>query len=129
VQNDLSRHPYYAMQSPQYSQEIADDLWEEAQLLAGAISTTSSTDASTIDVFNIRRGDMQHECNTTLPKIKFCVECFFGECTASSSSSCCSRARASLLGNMTVLVSTEETKKVYLEQVYYNMLEWCSWTR
>jgi hypothetical protein len=105
------------MQSPQYIQEIVDNLWEEAPLLTGN-STTSTTDASTIGVFHICRGNMQHECNTTLPKMKSYIKCFFGECTASSSST----TQASVLGNITMLVSTDETNKVYLEQLY-NMLK------
>jgi hypothetical protein len=75
---------------------IADNLWEDLQSFVH--------DNATIGVFHIRRGDTQHECNTTLPKMASYIHCSF--------------AGSHVLGNITLLISTDEKDPEYLGAVY-----------
>jgi hypothetical protein len=63
----------------------------------------SSQTAATIGLFHIRRGDMQHECNTTIPKMKSYIDCSF--------------AGSVPLGNITILISSDETDTEYIQTV------------
>jgi hypothetical protein len=86
---------YWHTQTPRHIQRIGDNVWKEVQSFAQHDATIGS--------FHIRRGDMQHECNTTLPKMESYLSCSF--------------AGSHVLGNITILLSTDETDEQYLRTV------------
>jgi hypothetical protein len=91
---------YWKFQFAQHILAIADNIWEDLQ--------SFTHDNATLGVFHIRRGDAQGQCNTTLPKMASYIPCSF--------------EGSHVLGNITLLISTDEKDPEYLGAVY-SMLE------
>jgi hypothetical protein len=90
---------YFQSSLPYHVKYIAESVWKEVEG-----SSLVVPNASTVGLLHIRRGDAQGQCNTTLPKMQSYIDCSF--------------AGSEALGDIAILIATDENDRSYLREVY-----------
>ena len=115
---------YVQSQPPYHMTRIVERIWEDILTRTQMNSTTTTSSPSqtsttkvmpsqqqhatqqsrpTVGMFHVRRGDMQHECNTTLPKMKQYITCTLDG--------------SERFGNIILLFASDERDRAYIQAV------------
>jgi hypothetical protein len=97
---------YYQERDPDHLIAIATRLWDQElePLLTSTNTNTTTTTKSVIGFFHLRRGDGIPECNTTLAKLRSYLNCSL-------------HGSSQVLGNITLLLGTDEQDANYLRDL------------
>jgi hypothetical protein len=89
---------YFQSSLPYHVKHIADSVWKEVEG-----SSLVVPNVTTVGILHIRRGDAQGGCNTTLPRMQSYIDCSF--------------VGSETLGDIAILIASDEKDPIYLEEV------------